>query len=174
MDIALELPAHSRGAGNSMDMAFLIDRIEALVTNGRRLPLGKVLLDEQELLEIIDQMRVAMPNEINQARRVVQEREQIIGQAQAEADKIVTLARDKASMALSQDGLLIEAKTLSERMLSDSRKEAQTLKEEADSYAAEVLTKLESLLEAHLKQIRGGLAQLVPDGRPLSDLNPNR
>ena len=77
----------SQGGGYVMDMAFLIDRLEALVSTSRRVPFGRVLLDEQEILEIIDQMRLSLPNEINQARRVLQERDQIIGQAQSEAER---------------------------------------------------------------------------------------
>lgn len=157
-----------------MDMGFLVDRLEALVNAGRRLPFGRIMLDEQEVLEIIDQMRVSLPNEVNQARRIVQEREQIIGQAQAEADKIVTMARDRAEYLLNDNGLLLEAKSHSERMLVDARQEAQALKEDADSYAAEVLTKLESILDTGLVEVRGGLAQLSSNGHVVSRLDSNR
>jgi hypothetical protein len=141
-------------------MSFLIDRLETLLSGGRRFPFGRVLLDEQELMEIIDQMQLSLPNEINQARRIIQEREQIISQAQAEADKIVTMARDKVTFMLSDNGLILEAKAHSERLLSEARTEAQNLKEEADAYSAEVLTHLEHNLDTTLAQVRRGLERL--------------
>ncbi len=150
----------SQGGGYVMDMAFLIDRLEALVSAGRRVPFGRVLLDEQEILEIIDQMRLSLPNEINQARRVLQERDQIISQAQSEAEKIVLMARDKADYMLNDNGLLQEAKVYAERILADAREESETLRTEANAYAAEMLTHLEDVLDKNLAQVRRGIEHI--------------
>ncbi len=150
----------SQGGGYVMDMAFLIDRLEALVSTSRRVPFGRVLLDEQEILEIIDQMRLSLPNEINQARRVLQERDQIIGQAQSEAEKIVLMARDKADYMLNDNGLLQEAKVYAERILADAREESETLRTEANAYAAEMLTHLEDVLDKNLAQVRRGIEHI--------------
>ncbi len=150
----------SQGGGYVMDMAFLIDRLEALVSTGRRVPFGRVLLDEQEVLEIIDQMRLSLPNEINQARRVLQERDQIIGQAQSEAEKIVLMARDKADYMLNDNGLLQEAKVYAERILADAREESEALRTEANAYAAEMLTHLEDVLDKNLAQVRRGIEHM--------------
>ncbi len=150
----------SQGGGYVMDMAFLIDRLEALVSTSRRVPFGRVLLDEQEILEIIDQMRLSLPNEINQARRVLQERDQIISQAQSEAEKIVLMARDKADYMLNDNGLLQEAKVYAERILADAREESETLRTEANAYAAEMLTHLEDVLDKNLAQVRRGIEHI--------------
>ena len=150
----------SQGGGYVMDMAFLIDRLEALVSTSRRVPFGRVLLDEQEILEIIDQMRLSLPNEINQARRVLQERDQIIGQAQSEAEKMVLMARDKADYMLNDNGLLQEAKVYAERILADAREESETLRTEANAYAAEMLTHLEDVLDKNLAQVRRGIEHI--------------
>ncbi len=150
----------SQGGGYVMDMAFLIDRLEALVSTSRRVPFDRVLLDEQEVLEIIDQMRLSLPNEINQARRILQERDQIIGQAQSEAEKIVLMARDKADYMLNDNGLLQEAKVYAERILADAREESETLRTEANAYAAEMLTHLEDVLDKNLAQVRRGIEHM--------------
>ena len=143
-----------------MDMGYLVDRLEALVNTGRRFPFGRVLLDEQELLDIIDQMRISLPTEISQARRVIQEREHIISQAQQEAEKIVTMARDRAEYLLNDDGLLNEAKAHAEQVLVEARQESEMMRAEADNYAAEVLTHLEDVLDKNLLTVRRGLEQL--------------
>lgn len=160
VDSALNHQQPTQGADYRMDMAFLVDRLESLVNAGRRVPFGRVLLDEQEVLEIIDQMRITLPNEINQARRIIDERAKIIGTAQSEADQIITMARDRAEYMLDDNGLLLEAKAHAEQMLGDARSECETMKREADNYIAEKLTNLEDILDKDLAQVRRGLEQL--------------
>ena len=143
-----------------MEMRFLVDRLEGLVNSGRRVPFGRILLDEAEVMEILDQMHVTEPTEINQARRIILDREQILSQAQIEADSIVTMARDRVDQLLSDNGLLLEAKAHAEQMLAESRQEAETMKTEADRYAADVLSYLEEVLSQNLAQVRAGLDQL--------------
>jgi len=148
------------GATAGMEMRFLVDRLEMIVSNGRRMPFGRILLDEAELLEVVDQMHVTEPTEINQARRVLMDREQILTQAQIEADSMVTMARDGIEQLLSEDGLLLEAKAHAEQILVDSRHEAETMRADADRYAAEILGYLEETLAQNLAQVRAGLDQL--------------
>ena len=155
-----EQQQHTEGADYGMDMGYLVDRLEALINAGRRLPLGHVLVNEQEILEIIDQMRISVPNEINQARRVIQEREQIINNAQMEAEKIVTMARDRAEYMLNDDGLLLQAKAHAEGMLAEARKESESLRTDSVNYAAEKLTQLEENCEKILREVRRGLEEL--------------
>ena len=88
------------GGGAAMatvDIQFLSDRLDGMMQQSRRSFIGgKVQVDEGEMQQIIDQMRASIPNEIKQARRVLQERENIIKSAQDEADQIVTFARQQA------------------------------------------------------------------------------
>ncbi|MER3406140.1 MAG: ATPase, partial [Chloroflexota bacterium] len=63
----------------SVDVLQLIDRLEALISSGARLPLtSRALVDEQEVLDILDQLRMAVPEEIRQAKRLSQERERLL------------------------------------------------------------------------------------------------
>jgi hypothetical protein len=150
----------TQGASAGMEMRFLVDRLEGLVNSGRRVPFGRILLDEAEVMEIVDQMHVTEPTEINQARRIILDREQILSQAQIEADSIVTMARDRVDQLLSENGLLLEAKAHAEQMLAEARAESETMKTEADRYAADVLGYLEEVLSQNLAQVKAGLDQL--------------
>lgn len=143
-----------------MEMRFLVDRLEEVINAGRRMPFGRILLDEAEILEIIDQMHVTEPAEINQARRIIMDREQILTQAQIEADNIVTMARDRVEQMLSENGLLLEAKAHAEKLLAEARQEAETMRSDADRYAADILSYLEEVLSKNLAQVRAGLEQL--------------
>ena len=78
----------------------------------------------------------------------MQEREQIIKGAQAEAEKIVTMARDRAEYMINSDGWVTLAKERGEQMLSDAQRDAQSTREEIEQYAVEVLGNLEQQLQA--------------------------
>ena len=66
-------------AGHAADIMQLVDRMEDLITSGMRVPLSnRIMIEEEEFLSIIDQLRLSVPQEIKQARRVVQESQQII------------------------------------------------------------------------------------------------
>ena len=82
-----------------MDILHLIDQLEALLNEGSHPPLvGKrVLLDEQRAWEIIDQMRVSIPEEVKKAKRINQERDRIIAQANEEGARIVELAQGRSA-----------------------------------------------------------------------------
>ncbi|MDQ4044802.1 MAG: ATPase, partial [Chloroflexota bacterium] len=87
MDDTIDRPANQDGA---VDMLYLVDRLEELVSLGKRVPFStRVMVEEEEFLALVDQLRVAVPNEIKQAQRVIKERERIIGEAQDEAAEIV-------------------------------------------------------------------------------------
>src|SRR2546421_428213 len=69
--------------GNTMDILYLVDRLENLIASSRRMPVvNQVMIKEGDILNIVDQMRTSIPDEIKQARRIIQEKERILAQAQ--------------------------------------------------------------------------------------------
>lgn len=144
-----------------MDIMFLVDRLEALVNSSRRVPLStRIMLEEADVLAIIEQLRQAIPGEIKQARRVLQDREQTIKQAQMEAEKIVNMARERAEYMINQEGILSVAKERGEQVLSDAQRDVIEARGEIESYAVDVLGNLEQQLQHHLNQVRNGLQEL--------------
>jgi cell division septum initiation protein DivIVA len=137
------------------DILELIDRLEDLVAQGSRVPWGgKIMVDEDEVLALVDQLRMAMPQEIKQARRVVQDRQKIITDAQTEADKILSVAKERAEYLMNEQGLVNEAKARSEDILRQSREHSRKSMQEVDQYAHQMLTQLERVLEDNLHQIQ--------------------
>jgi vacuolar-type H+-ATPase subunit H len=132
-----------------------VDRLEELVTAGMRVPLSnRIMVEEEEFLAIIDQLRMSVPQEIKQARRVVQERHQILTDAQGEADKILSVARERAEYLMNEQGLVNEAKARSEEILRQAKDAAKRSMGEVDVYALQMLTQLEHVLEQSLQQIQ--------------------
>lgn len=150
-----------------MDILYLVDRLEEMLNKGVHVPLSpRVLIDENECLDIIDQMRISIPEEIKQAKRVQQEKDRLLAQAQEEADRIVALAKDKNQALLSESQLLRTVEEQRQSILEESRREAQALQADADAYALEVLTQLESQLSGFLSTVRNGLTTMQQKGTP--------
>src|SRR5438309_1407035 len=144
-----------------MDLQYLIDRLENMVTTARRMPVtNKLMLDEQELADLIDQMRTVIPEEVRSARKVLRERDSIIGEAQQQADDILKTAHEQAEMLLDQQGLLQEAEVRANRYLEDVERDAQERIQGADDYARQVLSQLREQLGRHLRTIEKGLEAL--------------
>ena len=73
-----------------MDILHLVDRLEDLIDEGRHIPLSKyTMIDEERALEIIDQMRISIPEEIEKATRIIQQRDRLMAQANEEAARMV-------------------------------------------------------------------------------------
>lgn len=132
----------------TVDIQFLIDRLDGMMQQSRRSFIGgKVQVDEGEMQQIIDQMRASIPNEIKQARRVLQERENIIKSAQDEAEQIVTFARQQAEYLTSEHGLLQEAKARSEGVIREANDQRDMVINEARRFALEAIISVDSVLE---------------------------
>jgi cell division septum initiation protein DivIVA len=149
-----------------MDILHLIDRLEALLNEGRHLPLTKgVVVDEQRAWDIIDQLRIAIPEEVKKAKRVNQERDRIIAQAHEESTRIIDLAREQATGLLSDHELTRGAETRAETIIERARNDAEAIKADADDYVMQVLSDLDINLTRTLSVVRNGLAKLQAERR---------
>ena len=144
-----------------MDLQYLIDRLETMVTGAKRVPISnRLMLDEQELADLIDQMRVVLPEEVRAARKVLRERDSIISEAQQQADDVLKTAHEQAEMLLDEQGLLAEAQARANQFMEQVERDAQDRIQGADEYARQVLTQLQEQLGRHLKTIEKGLSAL--------------
>ncbi len=144
-----------------MDILYLVGRLENLITNSRRVPLvNQIMVKEADILNIIDQMRSSIPDELKQARVVIHDKERILAQAQADANKLLAHAHEKAEDTVHGEGLL---------RLADEK--AEQIKVEADAYVVETLralrdhlTSIEMDIDRSILSIEKGLASLeLPD-----------
>jgi vacuolar-type H+-ATPase subunit H len=144
-----------------MDLQYLIDRLETMVTSAKRMPItNKLMMDEQELADLIDQMRTVLPEEVRAARKVLRERDTIISEAQQQADEVLKTAHEQAEMLLDQEGLMAEAQARANQHLEEAMQVAQQRIDGADDYAREVLTSLQQQLTRHLAIIEKGITAL--------------
>jgi hypothetical protein len=147
-----------------MDIQHLIDRLEDLFDEGRHLPMSRfTMIDEERALEIIDQMRISIPEQIEKATRVVNQRDRLIAQANEGASRMIDLARKKNDDLINRDSIVQAAQHRAENLMAQARVEAETIRDEADSYVTEVLKELESHLLRTLTIVRNGISKIVQD-----------
>jgi vacuolar-type H+-ATPase subunit H len=125
----------------------LVDRLDALINGGFRLPMtGKVSIDEQEALDVLDLMRTTIPDEIKQARRISQEREKILAQAQTEANRIIKQAEERVARLVAEDHVRREADDRAHEIVEQARRDAEDVRRGADDYAMDLLERLDGEL----------------------------
>ena len=141
-----------------MDILHLIDRLEELFNESRAIPFThNVVVDEEKMLDLIDQMRVAIPEEMKKAQQVMTQRDRILAQAQEEANRTLVLAREKGEQLLERDSIVQSAQSFAEQRATDIIAEADQTRIEADQYVIGTLTHLELELERYLNQVRNGI-----------------
>ena len=144
-----------------MDILHLVDRLEELFNESRPIWLThSVIVDEDRMLDLIDQMRVAIPEEIKKAQQIITQRDRILAQAKEEANRTIALAREKADKTLEDNEIIEAAKTRSKEIVDQAYNEASVTQREADKYVLETLTNLEIHMDRLLNQVRNGIKTL--------------
>jgi hypothetical protein len=142
-----------------MDILHLVDRLEELFNQSRSIPLTRqVVVDEDRMLDLVDQMRVSIPEEVKKAQQILSQRDRILAQSQEEANRTVSLAREKSEQLMEKDAVVQAAHSRADQILAKARLEAEGIREEADRYVVERLATLQMELERILNQVRNGIA----------------
>ncbi|HEX9044052.1 MAG TPA: hypothetical protein VF802_03410 [Candidatus Limnocylindrales bacterium] len=118
------------------------------------------MVDQAAALDLIDQLRVAVPEEVRAAKRINAEGERIIDKAQEEAERTIARAQEQAAFLIEERGLTEEARRESARLLGRAEAEAAEVRRGADEYAAAVLIGLEGDLVKTLQSIKRGVELL--------------
>jgi len=152
-----------------MDILHLVDRLEELFNNSRSIPLThNVIVDEDKFLDVVDQMRISIPEEVKRAQEVSSKKDRVMAQAQEEANRTLELAREKAAALVEKEALVQDAKRRADQIIDQARMEAENIKAGADQYALDSLGKLEHEIEQLSVQVRNGI-QILEQNRPLPD-----
>jgi hypothetical protein len=144
-----------------MDILHLIDRLESLVTESFHLPFASnVIVQEDAFLDIIDQMRISIPEEVKLAKRTEAERDRTLLQAQEEASRLLEMAREKAKAMANDHELVVYAQERAQEIEVDARRQAEEIIAEADEYIIDQLSELEEQLMKTLTTVRNGLREV--------------
>lgn len=144
-----------------MDILHLIDRLEEILNESRPIPLTHtVLVDEDKVLDLIDQMRVAIPEEVKKAQQVLAQRDRILAQAQEEANRTLALARERSEQMVEREAIVQAAQARASDVGAQEYARIHQIQQEADTYVLESLTHLEMELDRMITQVRNGIQTL--------------
>jgi vacuolar-type H+-ATPase subunit H len=147
-----------------MDILQLIDRLEELFNESKAIPLTRnVMVDEDRMLDIIDQMRIAIPEEVKKAQQLLGQRDRVLAQAQEEANRTLEIARQKADQLVGKDLVMQEAQRRADQILAQARSEAEGIRADADDYVIDSLTQLQAELERITNQVNNGIRAVKDD-----------
>jgi cell division septum initiation protein DivIVA len=120
----------------------------------------QIMLNEDELMELIDQIRFNLPDEMKQANWTVSEQNRIMTEAHAEAARTMSRANERAEEAASEHEVLRRAERHASQMVKDAQAKSDQIIRDAEGYALEQLKQLEAHLGRTLATVRRGVEAL--------------
>jgi vacuolar-type H+-ATPase subunit H len=154
-----------------MEILQLVDHLEQVLNRGWRMPLtSSLVVNEEECLRLIDQMRISVPSAIKESERMIGERDRIIGEAHRRAESILSQAEEEAMGMVSQHFVVKEARLEAERIVEMGQAESMRLIQEAEDYALNVLKELGEQLRTSLHQAENGV-RAIEESRLEMDTN---
>ncbi len=136
----------------ALDILHHIDRLEELVGDARKIPVGGgVVIGRQRLLDLIDRMRVSVPKEVYDAREVIEKRDDVLGDAGAEASRIIARAHEEVEKRLKEKEVVKAAEERARQLLAQTQERMLELSREAEAQAA---ARLDDAQEAAREEMR--------------------
>ena len=134
-----------------MDVLQLLEELEDLIESGSSIPfVSKVMVDQGELLEIIKEVRIHLPDEMKQALWIKEERQRILTEAQQEGEQTIQEARKHAETLVDQDEIVRMARQKAEEIILQAQQGAKEMKMSAREYTDDLLAETSETLREML------------------------
>lgn len=144
-----------------MEILAILETMEDLVERSPKVPFSaKCMADREELLEIIKEIRLKLPDDLKQAKWVKEERQRILLEAQKEAQNIIQEAENKISALVEEHEITRKAYEQANEIISSSQKNAREVRIGAREYADNILNKVEEILKDTLEVIESNREEL--------------
>ena len=144
-----------------MDIITALNELEDLVENSGKVPLThKLIIDEDRLLDLVDHIRTSLPEEVRQAKWIIQEREKVLNDAQQEAVRTMETAQKHMEQKADDSEITRQAKKMAEDIVQKADYVAQEIRIGARDYAEDILANLAKDLDAVFRQIEKSREEL--------------
>ena len=145
-----------------MDLAARLQQLEDLVRDAKSMPLSSsALLNREEVLELVAEMRESLPEEIKQARWVVKDREELLAKARHEGEAIVEAAHQEQLRMARKEEVVARAHQEAERIQQEADGDARKVRLEAEDYVDAKLAQFEIVLRKLQEEAQGSARQLA-------------
>lgn len=134
----------------------LIENIENELEAAWQLPMsgGKVLIDAKEIMKMVEEVKQNLPMEIIQAKKIVQNRSNIIEKAKSEAEIMIKTSEEKIRELINKNEIVKAAEVKAESILNDAISKAKELRISSNQYAANIMKQLDETVENSLSEIK--------------------
>ncbi len=144
-----------------MEIFTLLEALEEALEKGKTIPFsGKGIVDKDELLDIIKEIRIKLPDELKQAKWVKEERARILVEAQKEADDIVKEAENRIISMIDEHEITRKAYEQKAQIIETANEMSREISKGTKDYADNLLEKIEVVLEDALKTIQNNRKEL--------------
>lgn len=139
-----------------MNVDDMVDLLDDMLEDAVKMPLtgGKCLIDSQKAHDLIDDIRMNLPQEIRQAKAIVADRGEIISIAKSEAEDIIRSAEERARSIVNKDELVIQAQTRANEILSQAHQKSREVRAAANDFADEILRNAEEVLAKGASEVK--------------------
>ena len=149
-----------------MSIENLMDDLEDIMEASWRLPMsgGKTVIDAGEIKRILEDIRLQLPKEILQARKIIEDRTKIIEDAKHEAQNIIKVSEEKIRAMIEKSEIVKNAQTSANNIISEATKQSKEMKLSANKYAQDVMKQLDEVVTSNLTEIRKARQMLHSSG----------
>lgn len=151
-----------------MDLIERIDELQVLIEEAKAVPLSSsAVINREELLELLAQLKEEVPDEVRQARWMSRDRDELLERARKEAERIIAEAAEQRDRLLSRTEIVHAAEREGERVIDLAKERAAKIRAEAEDYVDQKLAAFEILLNKTLATVARGREQLHAGGVPV-------
>ena len=144
-----------------MEIFTLLENIEDILEKSKGVPFSnKVLVDKEEILEQISELRLKLPEELKQAKWIKEERQRILVEAQKEADDIVKEAENRIISMIDEHEITKKAYEKKAEIIETANEMSREISKGTNDYADNVLNGIEVALQEALKIIQNNRNEL--------------
>ena len=144
-----------------MEIFTLLDELEEYLEEARTLPFtSKALVDKEEILDIIKEIRLKLPDELKQAKWVKEERTRILVEAEKEADGIVKEAENRIISMIDEHEITRKAYEQKAQIIETANEMSREISKGTKDYADNILEKIQTVLEDALKTVENNRKEL--------------
>jgi hypothetical protein len=139
-----------------MTVEELLDEIEEMVEKAFSVPLsgGRCIIDGENLMTIVEDLRLNMPKEFRQAKAIVSDRLEIINEAKRESESIVRTAEERARIMTSQEEIVHLAQAKANDMVTMAQAKCREMKKVANDYVEDLMKRTDDTLVNNLAELR--------------------
>ncbi|MDP2872697.1 MAG: ATPase [Bacillota bacterium] len=139
----------------------IVEELYAAIEAAKRLPLiGRAMIDQDEILDLLERLRDALPDEIAQARWVIRDRDRVVAQAKAEAERVLREASLKVDEMARESAIVEAARRHADQLVAQARQVALEIRGGANEYTDGLLLKVQDALKQGLRLIEGARTEL--------------